>query len=95
MNAKQRYLLKRIHAVLSNGRRVELNGRIRALGYCDTEHIWLNPKGDILPTLLHEALHILYPDKIEESIIIMERSLSKSMSDRQWRNLLKKLSTLT
>ena len=46
------------------------------------------PKEGIISTMLHECLHILYPDKEEPEIIKLEKLVYKYISDRQRENFL-------
>ena len=53
--------------------------------------IYLNAKHDILPTAIHEALHILYPDVSHKKIYLMEFTIHHHMSEAQNIRLLNKL----
>lgn len=46
------------------------------------------PKEGIISTMLHECLHILYPNKEEDEIIKLEKMVYKYISDQQKENFL-------
>ncbi|MFC1702982.1 hypothetical protein ACFLZO_00770 [Patescibacteria group bacterium] len=49
--------------------------------------IILDPRKDVLATLLHECLHIIYPDKRESKITDLERFMLSHLSSVQARRL--------
>ncbi len=49
--------------------------------------IFLNPQKDILPTLIHECLHIIFPKKKEEKIEKLGIVLSKEISPKRFKTL--------
>ena len=53
--------------------------------------IELNPREDILPTLIHEMLHHLFPEKRHSWIDKTEKQMVELLSDRQMKNLCKSL----
>lgn len=57
-------------------------------GLTDEKNIWLDPDDRILPTLIHECLHILYPDKDEKEITTLEKKVAKRITDNQMKKLL-------
>lgn len=63
-----------------------------ARGYCHTtiERIELDYRDEIISTLLHEALHFLYPDMSEDQVLRNEKDLINNLSPRQVRNIIKR-----
>lgn len=49
--------------------------------------IRLSPQADLLPTVIHESLHILFPDWEDEKICLVEKSICETLSQRQWFHL--------
>lgn len=65
-------------------------------GITDCEKgIWLDPNDRILPTIIHESLHILYPNKSEAEIYSLETKISKRISEQQMKRLLLLLAEAT
>ena len=50
--------------------------------------IVLDPRWDIIATLIHEVLHYIYPDLCETEILKMESKLVRNLSDRQLKSIL-------
>lgn len=53
--------------------------------------ITLNPKCDVVSTIVHEYLHYRHPKTCESSIRKLEKKLMNSLSDRQVKNILKRV----
>lgn len=53
--------------------------------------IQLDPSQEIIPTLIHETCHALYPRLKEAEILEKERRLMDALTDRQIKNILKRL----
>lgn len=53
--------------------------------------ITLNPKCDVLSTMMHEFLHYRHPNLCESGVRKAEKRLMNSLSDRQVKNILKKV----
>ncbi|MBU4332619.1 hypothetical protein KKD19_03055 [Patescibacteria group bacterium] len=49
--------------------------------------IYINPKWDILLTLIHECLHLLHPEWSEGMVEKKEKLVCESLSKDQWRHL--------
>lgn len=67
-----------------------------ARGYCHTtiERIELDYRDEIISTLLHEAIHFLYPDMSEEQVLKNEHELINTLSPRQVRNIIKRFGAI-
>lgn len=64
---------------------------IKNAGECergDPRFIWLDPAEDILTTLIHEALHLIYEDKLEREVKMLEWNIYCHLSDDQTIKLL-------
>lgn len=68
----------------------------KARGYChlETEKIELDYRDEIISTLLHEALHFLYPEMSEEHVLKNEYELINRLSSRQVRNIIKRFGAI-
>lgn len=53
--------------------------------------ITLNPKCDVVSTMMHEYLHWRHPTFCESHIRRLEKKLMNSLSDRQIKNILKRV----
>lgn len=84
------YYLHRIYALCKKDIRVIIK-RVRkntaGLTNC-IDTIIINPKKDIIPTFIHECLHILYPAWSETKIIRWENKIINNISIKQINNLL-------
>lgn len=90
MKSKERYYLYRIYALL---KLKELDVFFRNLrknrGETDmVVAIYLNPKEGILPTFIHECLHVLYPEWQESLVLMTEKRIFNNLSEKQIKNLL-------
>lgn len=93
MNAD--YYLRRIYRMLRDDEhKVQLVRFKTFSGQTDFQSVWLDFRRDILPTFMHECLHILYPALSETKIIKLEKSIMSSISNRQAKNILKAMSEL-
>jgi len=57
---------------------------LKGVCYVDGSVIYLDPTQEILPTLLHEVLHAVYPTASENLINLIERRLMKWMEEAEW-----------
>lgn len=96
-------LISRIYKILNSGewdiRYARISGNrklalrfgvgINVVGLVDEESdsIILDPRKDVLATLLHECLHIIYPEKRESEIAQLERFMLSHLSPVQARRL--------
>jgi helix-turn-helix protein len=51
----------------------------------------LDPRDNIISTLIHEALHYFYPQASETWVLRMESKIIHSLSERQIRNIIRRL----
>lgn len=67
-----------------------------ARGYCHQtiERIELDYRDEIISTLIHEAIHFLYPEMAEEDVLKQETLLINSLSPRQIRNIIKRFGAI-
>ena len=91
-------ILHRVYRLLEDG---EFRVKIKKLWWGqageyqpDKNVALINPESEILLTILHEALHALYPDAendIDSScsakVMTLEKEIKEHMSTRQWKNL--------
>ena len=81
-------MIDKIVMLLLNNKNIYVYFKVMkgALGETDGENIFLNPRGDILPTLIHECLHILKPEitEDEEMIEIFTRKILKKMRHKDY-----------
>lgn len=71
-------------------RRMKTNrGLITTIKY--PTQLQLDYTDNIIPTLIHEVLHYLYPDASEEWILKMETRITNKLSERQVRNIIRRL----
>lgn len=49
---------------------------------------------EFVSTLLHEALHVVYPHMLEHGVIMLEKRMMKLLTDRQLANLIKRFADI-
>lgn len=86
---------RKLYRFLDDGHKVEFR-RMRSLrGWIVTEHypthVSLDPTDKIIPTLIHEALHYFHPQASETWVLRMEAKIVRSLSERQIRNIIRRL----
>lgn len=52
--------------------------------------VFLNPRGEMFSTLIHEALHYMHPEWSETTVGREEIRIVNMLTDRQVRNIIKK-----
>jgi hypothetical protein len=83
------YYFRRIYRLLSSDKVPIILKKIRGTrGQTDHKIIWLNPQENILPTLIHECLHILYPNWNESKVYKYEAQIFNQLTPRQIKKLL-------
>jgi len=93
-NNQIRYYLYRIYKLLKYGNiniAILKMKKMRGLSLLEQgikRDVWLDPDDKILPTLIHECLHLLYWDQQEDWILAMEKRITKRISEKQMKNLL-------
>lgn len=62
-------------------------------GYYDygTEEITVDYRKEMVPTLIHEALHHWHPDWPEKAVLKEEKEIVNSLTPRQYKNILRVL----
>ena len=87
---------KRINAVLNNYSYEFFIGLVPEYmsieGLSNGDQVIIDPRGQVLPTLIHECLHIAYPSWDEKKVSQIEKNLTDNLSAKQWMNLLIKFS---
>lgn len=87
------HVLHRVYRLLGSNEVPVILKKIRATrGETDSETIWLNPRLDILPTLIHECLHVFHWDWNETKVERTAVAVFHQLSTRQINNLLFRLS---
>ena len=86
---------RRLYKFLDNGHKIEFR-RMRSIrGFIFTEEyptlICLDPSDKVISTLIHEALHYFHPDESEEWILKMESKIVRRLSERQVKNIIRRL----
>lgn len=91
------YYLYRIYRLLKSNEFPIVLKRLRKWknkevhGETDFETILLNPNLSLLPTFIHECLHIFYPDSSESNVAQMEKQIITKLTIKQLNNLLLRL----
>jgi len=79
-----------IFEFLQGGVRIKLKVIPRKCGWTNREdEIVLNPKYDILSTLLHECIHCLRGDLTEAEVLKEEKRIAELMTNSEWKHLLR------
>jgi len=62
-------------------------------GYYDggTEEIIIDYRKDIIPTLIHEALHLWYPNWPEKQVVKEEKRIVRNLTPNHCKNIIKAL----
>ena len=96
LDVKHKRYLHKIYKVLNNYTYDFLIGiipdNLNIEGMTNGDQIVLDPRGQLLPTLLHECLHLAYPNWDEKKVSQIEKNLTDNLSAKQWMNLLIKFS---
>ena len=56
----------------------------KCMGLTDFTEVWLDPAKEVLPTLIHELIHIRYPDLSETKVLRMERKIAIQFTSEDW-----------
>jgi len=93
------YLLSRVYKLLKDPesflrlKRIRPEGKLEIAGLA---YPWANvqvvdPRRDILPSTIHESLHLIYPNWTEKKVKSTENQIVMKMSIKQFSNLLFRL----
>lgn len=86
---------RRLYRFLDAGHKVEFRRMKHTRGVIFTRtnptRVSLDPRANIIPTLIHEALHYFYPDATETWVLRMESTIVRGLSERQIRNIIRRL----
>ena len=63
-------------------------------GLCDESLIEIDYRKELIPTIIHEAIHYFYPNLSETATLRMESKVVNNMSIRQTRNILRAFSDI-
>jgi len=55
----------------------------RIAGEQEGNIIRVNPKMDVVPTIIHEAIHLLFPEVKEKDVVKAEENLMKRLTKKQ------------
>lgn len=56
----------------------------------DTAAVTLDHRDKLLSTMIHEAIHYIYPEYTECQVLLLEREIVNGLSDRQVKNIIKR-----
>lgn len=93
--AKANYLLRRCYALLADPdtllRHRKFRGQLHGISYATVQVMAIDFRKDALSTIIHESLHIIYPDWSETAILDAEKGIVDHMSQRQFNNLMSRI----
>ncbi len=96
LNKQHQYYLSKAYKILNDYTYdfflIKIQEKLGIEGMTNGEQIFIDPRGQLLPTVLHECLHEAFPTWSEDKVDKTEKFLSKNMSDKQQQNLLIKFS---
>jgi len=86
---KANYILQRIYCVIREGEVSLVFSKDLGTwsGLLSGKHIIVHPCRKVLSTMVHEFLHLLYPDAMESKVYKWEREMMLLLTDRQLENL--------
>lgn len=86
---------RKLYKFLQNGHYIQFSKRKSYRGWITTNtfptHLIIDHTDKLLPTLIHESLHYFYPDKSEEWVLAMETKIMNKLTERQVKNIIRKL----
>lgn len=93
----QRYVRK-LYRFLEQGHKVRFKKLRVNRGYIEHKEdkvspasVTLDHREELLKTLIHEFLHYIHPEWSEAEVLDMEDRIADSLSERQVRNIIKRL----
>lgn len=85
----------RLYKFLAEGHKISFRKMRYTRGHIYTytfpTEIWLDPRDQVISTLVHETLHYFYPEASETWILEMERKILTKLTARQVRNIICRL----
>lgn len=88
---KASYYLRRIYGLLQHGDTVlrlrKFKGNIEGVAIDAVQYMAVDPRRNFGSTVIHECLHILYPNWCESKVLKTEEGIANTLTERQWRNL--------
>lgn len=87
---------RKLYKFLSNGHKIKFKHMRSTRGIifdytAAKSTVHLDPRDEIIPTLIHETLHYFYPDASESWILRTESKIISKLTPRQTRNILRRL----
>lgn len=99
--AEVRSFLRKFYRFLEQGHSFEFKRSNVYRGYIIHDEEQLEPASvtldhsrQLVPTLIHEAIHYIYPEFSETQVLVMEREIVSGLTDRQVRNIIKKFANV-
>jgi len=84
---------RKLYKFLKDDHKIEFKKMRAYVGQIETETyptvILLDHRKDLIPTLIHEALHYFYPDASETWVLKMEKKIVSQLSQQQVRNIIR------
>ena len=93
--ARADYYLRRCYRLLEDPdtivhlRKLPQNIHGMAMGCADV--MVVDPRRDVLSTIVHECFHIMFPAWSETKVLKHESGVVNKMTKRQWRNLIERV----
>jgi hypothetical protein len=85
------YYLHRCYRLLADPdtvlRHKRLKGNLHGLAFSVVQSMTVDFRKDALSTIIHECLHIIYPDWTEKCVIAAEKGIVDNMTQLQFQNL--------
>jgi hypothetical protein len=96
---KASYYLRRIYKLLQDEETIlrlrNFKGNLEGVAISEAQYMAVDPRRSFGATVIHECLHILYPDKpldcsdheCSKWVRRTEEGIVNALSERQWKNL--------
>ena len=86
---------RRLYKFLDQGHRITFRKMKKDRGEITTENLptelVLDPRDQVISTLIHETLHYFYPEAPEKWIIDTENKIIAKLTNRQVKNIIQRL----
>jgi hypothetical protein len=96
--AKANYLLRRCYRLLADPstllRHRKFRGQLHGISYATVQVMAVDFRKDALATIIHECLHIIYPNWSESAILDSEKGIVDSMTQQQFNNLMSRIAVM-